>query len=446
MDITVGGPGAYDPAPNQTDCLLPHKKGMDLVVKQRGIGEKKPSEIQILSAGGFRLLGGDVFVLGDIWFIYDAGAVYASGANSYSNGFNYNQVISALFGRIGWRNSTIAGAPGMNGANATSRSGRYFNDFHAIASPHIVSKVLEDNEATNDQVNAYLESLQKGAIMRSLNGVLNEPEFLEVTLDFDRYREQNDRVVNPSGLFVGRRITPGKLMDRAVQIDSVGLLFDGDITFPMYLFQEGKQAPIWTGEVTAIANETTVVALPDLILSYLGTNHLGGAYYFGYFQEDLGGVKAIDQSRICVNVANNWEMEFIESKQTAPGTPAFSRTIVNGSPWSHGMNVQLSAFKDWTQQIVRKQNLFDELIGLTVAATLIELALHNVRSNPEERILKDQLISLGLYQQLDGVSPGIPDAPKVVGLRNQITREVERVKKSFYPNHRAINYRLNDCS
>lgn len=444
IEITVGGAGPYDPAPNQTDCIIPSLKGMDLVVFQRAVGPKKSSEISILSAGGFRLLNGDKFYADDVYFVTPAGVLYATAAGSYSNGFNFNRVIGALFGRIGWRQGTIEGAPVANANNTTARSGRYFNDFHPLCTLKMVKSLMEDPKATDEEINAYLEGLQRSAIMRSLNGVLNEPEFLEVNLDFDRYREQNDQAIVSSGLFVGRRIRPASLPDIAVQIDSVSLLFDGDVTFPMYLFQEGKKDPMWTGNVTAIANETTVVILPDLILTYLGANHSGGAYYFGYFQDDLGAVKAIDQSRICFNIANNYELENIES-QKVEGETNFNRKVIGGSSRSHGLNLQLSAFKDWTTWIVKKQTLFDELIGLQMAISVIELALINVRSNPDERAIKEQLQQLGLWQQLDGVTPGVPDAPKVYSLRDQLNRETARVKKSFYPNFRAINYSSDDC-
>lgn len=441
IEIIVGGSGLYDPAAGQPDCLIPTLRGSDLLVRQRGVGEKSSSEIQILSAGGFRLVG-DNFYLGDKYFVYRVGVFYESGSSSYTNGFNFNRVIGSLFGRIGWRAGTIAGAPGVDVNNASSKSGRYFDDFHPLCTINTVKAIIEDDKASDEEINAFIQGLQRGAIMRALNGVLNEPEFIELSLDFDRYREQNDRTVEPAGLFVGRRITPARLPEVSVQLDSVSLLFSEDVTFPLYLFQEGKSAPLWTGNVTAIANETTLVNLPDLILGYLGSNHMGGAYYFGYFQEDLGTARAIDQSRISFNCANNWGIEFIETAKI-PGFTNFERKVINGSPWSHGLNLQISAFKDWTTWIVKKSTIFDELIGLNMSVMIIERALLNVRSNPTERILKDQLAAAGLWQQLEGAALLNPDSPKIIGLRDQISRECHRVKKSFYPIHKAINYSLD---
>jgi hypothetical protein len=442
IEITIGGAGPYDPAIGATDCLIPSKKGVSLLIEKRNVGYLKASETTPLVAGGFRLAAG-TFQAGEIYFVFDSGVQYATSGGTYTNGFNFTQVIAALFGRVGWRQGTITGVPVVSVANLTSRSGRYFD--HPLCSVFNVKKLIEDPAADDAKINAYLENLQRSAILRSLNGVLNEPEFLEVDLDFTRTGETNDRAINNGTLFVGRRIRVPALPDIAVQIDSVSLLFDRDVTFPLYLFQEGKKAPLWTGDVTAIAYEKTAVNLPEIILGYLGANTMGGAYFLGYFQEDLGAARAIDETRVCWNAGRNWKVETIQSAKVV-GETNFTRTLVAGSPYSHGLTLQLTAFKDWTTYIVKKQNLFDELIGLQVTLQIIELCLLNVRSNPEERILKEQLTQLGLWAQLEGISPGVPDSPKIAGLRETIAREVTRVKKSFYPNYKAINYSGDDCN
>lgn len=443
LEITVGGPGPYDPAIGTTDCLIPAKKGIDLLIEKRTVGFLKVSETIPLTNGGFRLAAG-TFQAGEVYNVFDSGVIYLSGASAYTNGYNYTKVMNALFSRIGWRQPTIAGAPVMNANNLSSRSGRYFGDFHVLNSPNLVKKLIEDPLATDDMINAYLEGLQKAAILRSLNGVFNDRELLETRTDFDRYREQNDRPINHVGtLFVGRRIRPARAMDISVQVDSVALYFESDITFPLYLFQEGKKAPIWNMDVTAIGGEKTLVVLPDVILSYLGSNNIGGAYFIGYFQSDLGAVRAMDETRIGYNIANCYSLEAIESKKVV-GETNFDRVIIAGSPWTHGLNVEFSSFRDWTNGIVKKANLFDELIGLSLTVHIVELAVQNVRSNSEERDLKLQLQQLGLWQQLEGVAPGVPDGPKIVGLRDQIARELTRVKQSFYPYFKAINYPDSD--
>lgn len=440
IEITVGGAGPLDPAAGQNLCPIPALKGLDLVISKRSADQEtggylKTSEFTVLSGGGFSLPGN--FTAGDVYFVFEGDVQYSSGSSSWTNGFNYARVIAALFGRLGWKQETKEGAPVADANNATSRSGRYFQQFHPIATLYNVKELQDDPSASDAEINAWLESLHRGAILQALNGVLNAPERLETGLDFTREGEQNDTPIISSGNFVGRRIRPGRLEDVAIGIDQVALYFDGAVTFPLYLFQEGRKAPLWTADVTTIANEKTLVDLQDLVLNFLSSTQLGGDYYFGYFQEDLGAVKAINESRIGVNCSNLWTLQFIESQKTGP--QAFNRTNIVGSPWSHGLNIRLTAFRDWTNQILFRAAVFDELIGLQMAGQILEKAIFATRSNSTERILKDQLLTMGVFD-LTGTSPGVPDAPKVQGLRDRIEREIRRVKKSFIPNHRAVSY------
>lgn len=440
IEITVGGPGPLDPAAGQNLCPIPALKGLDLIISKRSADQEtggylKTSEFTVLSGGGFSLPGN--FTAGDVYFVFEGDVLYASGSSSWTNGFNLSRVMAALFGRVGWRQETKDDAPAADADNATSRSGRYFQDFHPLATLYNVKQLQDDPGATEAEINAYLESLQRGAIMQALTGVLNAPERLEAGMDFVREGEQNDAPIPNAGNFVGRRIRPGRLEDVAIGIDQVALLFDGAVTFPLYLFQEGRRAPIWTADVTTIENEKVVVDIQDLVLNFLSSTHLGGDFYFGYFQDDLGAVKAIDESRIGEGCSNLWTLEFIESQKT--GVETFNRSNIVGSPWSHGLNIRLTAFRDWTNQVLFRAALFDELIGLQMASQILEKAVYATRSNTTERLLKDQLLTMGVFD-LTGTSPGVPDAPKVQGLRDRIEREIRRVKKSFIPNHRAVNY------
>ncbi len=442
LEITIGGAGPYDPAIGAVSCLIPLFKGMDLVIEKRGTGLLKASEVTILSAGGFSQVSGP-FAAGEVFFVTPTGVSFSVGSGGYSNGFNFPRVISALSGRLGWRQSTIDGAPVADASNSSSKSGRYFNDFHALNSLYIVKHIAEDPLATDAEINLYLDALQRSAILRALNAAIDEPEILELGLDFERETEINDRKIDNAGLFVGRKIQVSRLTDVAVQINTVSLYFDGDVTFPLYLFQEGKKAPIWTANVTAIKDEKTPVDLDGVILSFLSPGNLGGAYYLGYFQEDLGGVKAYDESRFWPKCSRNWDVKFFQAEKIA-GETNFNRRILVGSPWSSGLNIQLSAFRDWTTAIVNKASNIDELIGLTMTGQIMELAIYNIRSNSGERVLKEQLQSLGLFQQLEGVAPGVPDAPKILGLRNRIDREIERVSDSFEDCERAVAYDTDD--
>lgn len=355
-------------------------------------------------------------------------------ANEYSNGFNLAEVKQALYGRLAWRPSTKAGSPVPTGTNATSKSGRFYNDFHPLCSLEIIKELQDNPQLTDLQLNQELESLSVSVMMGALNGVFNEPEYLERGVDFISNGEQNDREIPNAGLFVGRLIRPAVLPDISLQIDAVNLYFNKDLTLPIYLYQHGQRNSIKSLDVDAHAWERTRVPLEDWILR---AGLSGRAFYVGYFQDDVeaAGAMAIDETRLYTD-AGLWGLDFIQRVVTNPGE--FDRRQHNSSTWSHGLGLEISAFRDRTADIVKKPGLFDELQGLAMAATILERSIHSLRSNKTERILKEQLISLG-FMELTGALPA-PDGPKIQGLKQRIDREISRIKKTFNPNDRGASY------
>jgi hypothetical protein len=102
--ILVGGNGPYDPAAGTTDVLMPSLKGLDFYVEAPGYGPIPYEDYSSLSAGGFRLVR--TFIDGDVYWIHITGLIYANDTTgNYTNGFDFNKVVTALFGRIGWMQS-----------------------------------------------------------------------------------------------------------------------------------------------------------------------------------------------------------------------------------------------------------------------------------------------------------------------------------------------------
>jgi hypothetical protein len=70
LDLVVDRGLARDPINGTTQYRNTSLIGKSYRVEQRGIGPKRADEITIVSAGGFDLLGGDIFTHDDIWFIH----------------------------------------------------------------------------------------------------------------------------------------------------------------------------------------------------------------------------------------------------------------------------------------------------------------------------------------------------------------------------------------
>ena len=426
--IQVGGSGPYDPVAGTTDCDIPVWAGADGWVEAAGYGTLIPTAYTIKSTGGFRLVG-DVFKTGDIYFFNPVGVQYQSASGSYSNGFNVSAVLSALFGRRGWVNTGLSGELVLNTNNQICRSGRTFNNGHghALTTLSNIMAIMENPDANDTQKNAFLESLQRGAILSALNSVFNEPEYVCQAPAFTSDDpNDNDRVAN-AGKFVGIEIETPATPGLSVRIDSVSFWFDASATFNVYLYHSAKRTPIWSQSVTVNGMNETVVNLSDVVISYMGAGNTGGSFYLGYYQNDIGSAKAIRHA--CADKIENtpFEVCFIESADTGGN---FNRNQIAETGLPHGLNATFTVFKDYTQTITSQSWLFDNLIGLAMDAKVIDMLLFSKRLNGDASILHNNATVALASLDNNGVAP-VPDSPVMLGIKKQIMQEAQRIKSSF---------------
>ena len=192
------------------------------------------------------------------------------GAN-YTNGFDVDKVISALFSRLGWM--AQSGSPVLDDTNSLSKSGRFFNDgsFHTLVSLNTVKSIMEQSNASDADFNSYITTTQRAIILRCLNGVFSDQEYISQSLLYDRIGySNNDQPLPNLGKFVGIQIKLPSVINLATQIDSLSLYFDSVATFNIYIFNDTIAAPIFTIPVTTVANAQTIFPLDSIILNYVG--------------------------------------------------------------------------------------------------------------------------------------------------------------------------------
>lgn len=337
----------------------------------------------------------------------------------YSNGIDTSKVLQAL-NRIGWL-----------GQPAAPISGRYFEDFHALVNADNIASLMPKGES----IDAYKARLVRSATMRCVSAVFREREFLEQNQLLSKSDGALDRLITNSAQFVGFEISVPLRGDLSAQIDSLLLHFDAAATFKVYLFTANNAAKVWEKEVTAVANELTIVPIENVVLNHLATG--SNTFYLGYFQSDLSSAKAVayaaDMTKTnCISV----------SALTAPASgQTFDKRMIQYPSDVQGLNFQYSVFRDHTAQCVSKAALFDEAIGLTVAYSLIEQILYSTRSNATERITKEELDKVGISLDLKGYAP-VSDSPSVRGLAQRIDEEVKRLRLSFFPKPRVQTVNL----
>lgn len=355
----------------------------------------------------------------------------------YTNGFDLDVVLPALQQRLGWVQPTQSGSPVLTSPNTTSTSGRYFgDDFHALCTIENI-KASQGDPAINDaNFNTYLYKKQTGMIMRALNEVFRKVELLEQCLMFTRFGK-NDLIIPNTGQWAGWTIEVANDQSISTQITLGTFYFDGDITFNMYLFQDGIRSPIQTIPVIVTAWQHTEVDFSQLVLNF----KTGMRYYFCYNQADLGGVHAVREQVETLATTRCFEAYNFVANATTDGT-FFDRNQQQYPALPVGINLEIISFKDHTQRILRKANFFDEVQGLQMAAFAMELVNNSNRSNKDQRQSEQQSQQQFIELNQAFASKEVPVTP---GLKSRIDREFKRLRETFYPPQEAISTSMETC-
>ena len=351
-----------------------------------------------------------------------------------TNGFDVALVTTALQNRLAWRS-----------LGQTSDSGRYFDDgsFHAVCNSTYLRNLQSNPDMTDSDYATWLSNFTNSVILSTVNSVLNKPQVIDKTqLIFNRIDRLFYRTIQSQSAFVGISFILGD-GSYAVQVNNLALFFNKSINVPLYLYNDFQLQPVWTGTVQATAYSQTIVNMADnVILNYLTPNIAkGGRWYLGYYQSDIDaqGAQALYYNVQYAAFKKFAVSSFQASVVPAPdgsGIPDFNRTTVTNNYLIYGLNAEVTTYRDYTNAIVQAPHLFDELIGLQVAAAIIEQTLFSTRSNNTQGKLQSEQDLGMLYRDLNGAYTEQGKAI-TLGLKNRIDREVVRVKKEFQPYHKT---------
>lgn len=342
---------------------------------------------------------------------------------------NNQTILTAFTGRLAFRQPTQTGYAILNTANSTSKSGKYFDDVHALVTAKNIKDAHDDAAITDEQFNACLTSLQQSAILRAVGSMGCEADLIDDTLLFNR-QGIDDTVAINTGKFVGYRIKAAE----ATQIKAVRLYFQAFTPVLIHLFHDGQATALKTQVCNAQPGAITRVELTDFILDA----DKGGFYYIGYFSDVL----AADQRPVNEKVAA-WVDPICFGYETVqidriPYADMLNLSTIQNSSETNGLNLEIATYRDSTSKFTRNVSLFDELVALNMAYMVIEKIIHSARSNANERNMKNGIDKTGLIMDLKGTMP-ISDAPSAQGIDQRINKEVQRLRKSFEAKPRGIS-------
>jgi hypothetical protein len=352
----------------------------------------------------------------------------------YTNGFDIDLVLPALQQRLGWLQPTIAGSPVISAPNLVSKSGRCFNDgsYHALCTVDNIKNNQEDPAITDTELNAFLIQYQKSEIMRALNAVFVEPELIEQSLMYTRFG-LNDYPLPNQSQWVGWCIEVANDFSISTQITMGTFYFDKDCTVTMYLFMDGVREPLQTITVDVIGYARTGVDFDSLVLNY----KTGMRYFFLYDQNELEaqGAHAIREQVETIATTYCFEAYNYQAYRSTDGS-YFNHNNRQFPALPGGVNLEIITFKDHTQKILRKANLFDEVQGLQMAAMVIELINTSTRTNLNQRQTEQQSNQLFIELNQAFATKEVPVNP---GLKSRIAQEFKRLIDTFFPPQKAIS-------
>jgi len=352
------------------------------------------------------------------------------------------EVISKLFGRVGWTQPTMAEYAILTAENLQSKSGRYFDRFHpATTIQNAKDAVNIDPGISNADFNTFLKSMQEDCIYSVLDGVFNKRELIEQVLEFDTCDEPPVLIPN-AGRFVGRQIRVASDKGKSIRINAITLYFNGAATFNLYLFNSIKKAPIKVLEVTTEEDNQVIVEPEDWMLNYADSSNKSGVFYIGYFQDDLGSVQAYDEQSPYWNCAKCFSTGRMEAN-VVPGEADFIRFNPYIGTRTFGLNFEISTVADYTEKITLDPQVFDRAVGMQMAAKIVEGVIHTTRSNAIQRIGEEGMKKL--YNDLN-VAFSSQDFPYSVGMKTQLDRELKRLNNTFFPPPKPTSNPIPDTS
>ncbi len=337
--------------------------------------------------------------------------------------FNAEAIKKTLSGRIGWRETIPVTRPDgstvpVSDKNKESRSGRHFQDFHQIVTLRNTYDNIEIENANAAQFNEYLENLQDSAIMGSVSAVLDADSLIEQSLIFSRRSDKSTSTQRVSTK-MGYKISIAQNPSYCSVIKNASLLFaeSGEVEL---IFTHSNHGELQRKKITVEANIETVIPI-DLPLFYSCDKYKGG-FFFVYFETNLLPVEpeCPDFNKTGIFRAEPFEGDDLNN--------------ISFTSRTYGLNLEICAYRDFTHIIKNSPSVFDTLIGLQMAATVIELMINSTRSNHAQRLTGEA--AGRLYADLNQMYPS-PEFPYSTGIRGQIAREIKRVTNNLLPKQKS---------
>lgn len=331
-----------------------------------------------------------------------------------------------LAGVVGWRQPQVAEFAILDAANLASSSGIFFQGVHRLVTVENLKNALPEG-LSNSQFNDEIFDMQKDAIQKVVQSVfqLKKPRtkaLLDKLRLFDNANVKDDLLPNVAGRWVGYEIDLAKNNNLKVVIDALGSEFSDIVAdVDIKLFHSSQKDAIKTFSLTTLEGDSKFDDLTDFVMDYL--TFVGGTYYIGYEQDDLGVVQALGRSFDTSekqNVPKHFDIRPIRVENYA-GPDLFDIDDIEIASETHGLNFEFTTTVDITNLISDQKQTFADLISKQFAVDVLSTLINSIRTNA----IKQETRAVALLD-LKGT-----DKNRQIGLEWQLARAIEETEFDF---------------
>lgn len=329
---------------------------------------------------------------------------------------------------LGWRHHHSPVEFTIKDELTKSETGQYYQDFHPLLTLDNIRSVAPEFDEGNDSFSDWLKIKTEASILKAVETFYSTKladktirNILESKVLFDGAGRLTDVVRNTNSL-VGFEIIPVRADGATLKIEKVGLQFNQNGKFTLYLFHSSSPEPIKTIEVDYTKNGGIQWIEAELYLPYISeSTDAGGSWFLCYNQTELpDGMMAIEKNRDwskepCRSCSSSEYESWQAWSQYLEVHPFKTPALGEMKMWdiednlytyttNYGLNLKVTMECDLTDIIVEQRRSFQNVIGLQVAADMIREFAYN----PNFRInrMQQNFSRNELLYELDGDSQG----------------------------------------
>lgn len=333
-----------------------------------------------------------------------------------------DKIISAFFGGVGFRDSTLTDVPDVSTANKETRSGMVFQDGNFLVTIKNIYDCQEDADISDVDFNTLLTNMQNTVILETVNKISEKQSDFIQSANIFPYEKSFKNTITPSSKVVGFEIEKTNDCGIICKLPWVELSFDTAKTFNVYLYNSNKpNAPIQTQSVTTVAGESVIQSLNWYVAD--DSTYKGGKFYLVYFEDDLDGAKAFKK---------DFELSSYQVGTSHyninPVSIGYTGAVIDVSDVTNesdifGLNLGVDVYNDYTEVFIRNQNLFWTAIKHQMTEKVLNMILQSTRTNFTERETKENQARFALYGN---------EKYKIEGINLKLGSAIDDIKKMLF--------------